>query len=371
MEELPLDQQPAMPPPPGLETNFVDPPSRQPAIIAMSVVFVSLMLLVVSVRTYTRTRILKSWGWDDTTCIIAVIGSLANLGSFMKLLDLGLGLHMWDIPMSVFMSESNARFLAAGITYPRTVGFTKISILLLYKRLFPIAKMKIAIWVGIAIIGTLYGAFIITSAVNIGICVTVGTDISPFCDFVHTGLVIWQAATNVVTDFYLVILPIPSVLKLKLSRKKKIGLCLTFASGLGACAASIARLIISVKNVYGGWDVMWVSGELALYSIAEVNIGIIVACVFTFPVFFTRLVESRVCSKLKSSLGLSGQNCGSSSVLPIREQHTIRAVGPGVSEPGDLAKRHILRERGISWSVDSGQSTLVPRGEDDVKDGMI
>jgi hypothetical protein len=178
------------------------------------------------------------------------------------------------------------QFLAAGITYPWTVGFTKISILLLYKRLFPVAKMKIAIWVGIAVIGTLYGAFIIMSAVNIGICVTVGPDISPFCDFVHTGSVIWQAATNVVTDFYLVILPIPQVLKLKLSKKKKIGLCLTFASGLGcvpfptsiflfnevnletssACAASIARLIISVKNLYGGWDVMWVSGELALYS---------------------------------------------------------------------------------------------------------
>lgn len=122
------------------------------------------------------------------------------------------------------------------------------------------------------------------SAVNIGICVTVGPDISPFCDFVHTGSVVWQAATNVVTDFYLVILPIPQVLKLKLSKKKKVGLCLTFASGLGyghpspcyfiwltwkydsACAASIARLIISVKNLYGGWDVMWVSGELALYS---------------------------------------------------------------------------------------------------------
>ncbi|OJJ64192.1 hypothetical protein ASPSYDRAFT_84214 [Aspergillus sydowii CBS 593.65] len=377
MEELPLDQQPAMPPPPGFETDFVDPPSRQPAIIAMSAVFVSLMLLAVSVRAYTRTRILKSWGWDDTTCIIAVIGSLANLGSFMKLLDLGLGLHMWDIPVTVFMSESNARFLAAGITYPWTVGFTKISILLLYKRLFPVAKMRIAIWVGIAIIGILYGSFIIMSAVNIGICVTVGTDISPFCDFVHTGLVIWQGASNVVTDFYLVVLPIPQVLKLKLSRKKKIGLCLTFASGLGACGASIARLIISVKNIYGGWDVMWVSGEIALYSIAEVNIGIIVACVFTFPVFLTRLRESKVCSKLKSSLGLSGQDSGSSSVLPIREQHIIRAVGPGVSEPGDLAKRHILRAMEIEWSVDSGQSTLVSKsagkeeGENDVKSGMV
>ncbi|OJI98269.1 hypothetical protein ASPVEDRAFT_880951 [Aspergillus versicolor CBS 583.65] len=366
--ELPLNQQPATPPPPGFKTNFVDPPSQQPAIIAMSAVFISLMLLAVSVRAYTRTLILKSWGWDDTTCIFAVIGSLANLGSFMK----RLGLHMWDIPVTVFMSDSNGRFLAAGITYPWTVGFTKISILLLYKRLFPVAKMKIAIWVGIAVIGTLYGAFIIMSAVNIGICVTVGPDISPFCDFVHTGSVIWQTATNVVTDFYLVILPIPQVLKLKLSRKKKVGLCLTFASGLGACAASIARLIISVKNLYGGWDVMWVSGELALYSIAEVNIGIIVACVFTFPVFFTKLLESKVCGKLRSSLGLSGQGSGSSSVLPIRERHTIRAVGPGVSGKGDLDKRHIFYEREVEWSVHSGQSTLVSRlTENDLKREVV
>lgn len=26
-----------------------------------------------------------------------------------KVLDLGLGLHMWDIPVRVFMSESNGR----------------------------------------------------------------------------------------------------------------------------------------------------------------------------------------------------------------------------------------------------------------------
>ncbi len=48
-----------------------------------------------------------------------------------------------------------------------------------------------------------------------------------------------------------------------------------------------------------------------------------------------------------------------------------------MSEPGDLAKRHILRAMEIEWSVDSGQSTLVSKsagkeeGENDVKSGMV
>ncbi|KAI9375556.1 hypothetical protein BJX61DRAFT_549254 [Aspergillus egyptiacus] len=351
MEGIPLELQPAVPPPPGVESNFDDPPSRQPAIIAMLAVFVSLMLLAVLVRVYARARILKSWGWDDTTCILTAIGSLANMGSFVKLLDLGLGRHMWDIPVTVFMSESNARFLAASIAYPWTVGFTKISILLLYRRLFPLSRIRIGIWIGIIMIGTLYGAFIIISGVNIAKCVTVSPNISPFCDFVHLGLVIWQAAFNVVTDFYLVILPLPRILRLQISTKRKIGLCITFASGLGACAASIARLAISVRNLFTGWDAMWVSGKLALYSIAEINIGIIVSCVFTFPIFFSRLRQSKLCSKLSSLFSRRGS--GSSSGVHLQEPQTIRAVGPGMSEPGETSKHHIFRALEVEWSVDS------------------
>ncbi|KAL6238782.1 hypothetical protein BDW75DRAFT_236981 [Aspergillus navahoensis] len=349
---------PAMPPPPGVESNFVDPPSRQTSVIVMASIFVPLMFLAVATRVYVRTRVIRNWGWDDTTCVLAAIGSLANMASYMKLLDLGLGLHMWDIPVGIFMSESNARFLAANITYPWTVGFAKLSILLLYKRLFPTPREKLLIGIGIGVVGTLYFGFIIMAIVNIARCVTTAPGVNHFCDFVHEGLVIWQAAVNVFTDFYVVVLPIPCVIQLQMSLKRKFGLVITFATGVGACGASLARLIISVIGLQNN-DSMWQSAELALYSIAEINIGIIVACVCTFPIVFSRLRESDVSSsvtRLVHSLLRNSRSSSKSSLLPVQEQDIIRAVGPGVSHNGKTKYHVWSRAREVEASFDSSRS---------------
>ena len=42
-----------------------------------------------------------------------------------------------------------------------------------------------------------------------------------------------QSVINVVTDFYVLLLPIPRLVKLQVSRRRQIGLLLTFLSGLG------------------------------------------------------------------------------------------------------------------------------------------
>ncbi|KAL3473144.1 hypothetical protein BJX99DRAFT_234306 [Aspergillus californicus] len=52
---------------------------------------------------------------------------------------------MWDIPLSTFLDPDNNRLLSASFSYPWTVGFAKISILLLYRRLFPFSRELIAI----------------------------------------------------------------------------------------------------------------------------------------------------------------------------------------------------------------------------------
>lgn len=56
---------PASPPPPGVLSNFIDPPSHRPEIIALEGVFLSLMLMAVAVRIFVRLRVIKTWGWDD------------------------------------------------------------------------------------------------------------------------------------------------------------------------------------------------------------------------------------------------------------------------------------------------------------------
>jgi hypothetical protein len=56
---------PAMPPPPGVTPNFVDPRNRTNVYIVVYTTFTSLVVLFVSLRLYAKIWITRSIGWDD------------------------------------------------------------------------------------------------------------------------------------------------------------------------------------------------------------------------------------------------------------------------------------------------------------------
>jgi hypothetical protein len=49
--------------------NFVNPPSRQTAIIILEAIFTPLMLLAVAARVWVRTCIVRLWGAEDSKWI--------------------------------------------------------------------------------------------------------------------------------------------------------------------------------------------------------------------------------------------------------------------------------------------------------------
>lgn len=148
-----------------------------------------------------------------------------------------------------------------------------------------------------------------------------------------------NAVFNVVSDFWILIMPFPQLLKLQLRVRQKIGLIIVFAAGL-ACAHpppflllplylavldSSNPIAVHVHPVWPGWlsseSIMrtpmffgykpstlssrsypslstwclqntWlqtVSTDHSYRRIVEMNVGIIVACVSTFPICFTNL----------------------------------------------------------------------------------
>jgi heme/copper-type cytochrome/quinol oxidase subunit 4 len=105
----------------------------------------------------------------------------------------------------------------ADITEP-SIGLTKLALLLLYYRLFSAdTTAKIGILAGIVFIcicyTTLMFLFIFLSADK-----TVPVNKT-------------MAIINVLTDSYILVLPIYSLLKLHIPKKRKIGLALVFATG--------------------------------------------------------------------------------------------------------------------------------------------
>ena len=56
---------PAHLPPPGVKSNFIDPVTRAPDLVATSVLCLSVMVVCVAIRFYTKLHIKHKWGWDD------------------------------------------------------------------------------------------------------------------------------------------------------------------------------------------------------------------------------------------------------------------------------------------------------------------
>lgn len=180
---------------------------------------------------------------------------------------LGLGKDMWEVPFPnisdiLFVSEpptdvtpASASFLTFAqyfwideFLYIATLSATKISILLLYLRIFPSTvshRFRIAIF---ALIGVVACYFIILEFLILFSC----NPISYFWhqwDGEHQGhcfntnaQIFAGAAVNIALDIVVLVLPIPKIMKIDVSYKKRIGIVLTFFVGGFSIICSIVRL---------------------------------------------------------------------------------------------------------------------------------
>lgn len=132
---------PSAKPPEGVQPNFVNPESRATATIVFSVIFTCFMLVIVSLRMYTKAFVVKQWHWDDCKAIEHIISHrdteknsllrpwntpgcflrrhdyircVTRLTSTLLLLpcivfEKGLGPHQWDVPLSTFLDNNTFR----------------------------------------------------------------------------------------------------------------------------------------------------------------------------------------------------------------------------------------------------------------------
>lgn len=94
--QVPLYDIPVGKPPPGVHSNFIDPPSLEAVSLTISVVMTTLALLFVIVRLYANSRLPRGLAIDDCKictlyhgfqhlikldfCIIATVLSIAHTG---------------------------------------------------------------------------------------------------------------------------------------------------------------------------------------------------------------------------------------------------------------------------------------------------
>ncbi|RMX77454.1 hypothetical protein D0869_09879 [Hortaea werneckii] len=254
-------------------------------------------LFSVIFRILARSRLLEGpgFGWDDWTILIA----LGLLVAASGLLDESLGKDTWmlepqhitdvlyvsigKIPISESNADVTQMFFVLEFVYIGILVITKISILLLYLRIFPSTVstwFRVNIWI---VIG-LCSAYCLAMWFSILFeCDPIGYNWTRW-DCEHEGncinaraLIYSSSSINIVLDLMVFFLPFPKLLKLEVSGRKKIGICLTFVLGLFVTICSAVRLQYLVR-----WgdskNPTWDYNPIAIWSAVEGNVSIICCC---------------------------------------------------------------------------------------------
>ncbi|KAJ5670924.1 hypothetical protein N7507_000051 [Penicillium longicatenatum] len=169
--------------------------------------------------------------------------------------------------------------LTAAVIYVPALAFAKVGLIILYHRI--VNKQVIYVWT-LHIISAVVGGYSIAivfalifacnpisrswdSSITEGYCIN------------RNGLYIATAATNIVTDIALILVPIPLVMGLQMPRRQKLGLLILFVVGCATLITSILRLTTLVTYL-NQTDVTYQLAPSQLWIYVEANLIIICPC---------------------------------------------------------------------------------------------
>lgn len=136
-------------------------------------------------------------------------------------------------PVPTIMTYNMYLVSANRISYPITIFFAKLCILLFYLRIFNFNRtLQIIVYAGIALLAAFYLAMIGLAITSLLTCNGFKARTNPFCEAYAGPIQLMSGVFNVVTDFWILLLPFPLLAKLKLRLRQKLGVATVFAAGL-------------------------------------------------------------------------------------------------------------------------------------------
>ncbi|ESZ94893.1 integral membrane protein [Sclerotinia borealis F-4128] len=336
-------------------------------VLYIAVSFSVLETIFVALRYWAQYLARKPFGIDDGLILLAYL--LCTAGTAVALVGIttgGIGYHVVDVavynPTALILW---AKILVIGaITYTNACCVPKIVILCLYLRIFTGKYSRLTCYILISVILSVAVADTIAAAVMClplnylwdksipgGKCVNI------------PALYRYGSLPNAVTDIFILVVPIPTVWRLQVEMKVKIGLTITFATGSIGMITSIVRCVefFTHNPVEDG---TWNGVRFLYWSIIEPAVYLIAACLpcyrplikpFTRKLNGSLATRERTNSKHISGYGL-GTKSGDRSGFEDLESGTGTVTGKGTED-------YILKEIRITTSVrESDEESLVGNG---------
>ncbi|KAM0437788.1 hypothetical protein ACHAPT_002153 [Fusarium lateritium] len=239
------------------------------------IIFFVLTPIFLVVRFWSRIARKSGLGWDDWTILLSFACVLTVQILMMISCEYGFGQHIKNLaPKNKLMALE--LFYVAQIFYKLTINLTKISILLLYLRIFVQRWFRISCYTLIALISCY---MIATAASSVWQCKPIrgawDKSTKPTCINLTKN---WyaNAGFSIATDVLILMLPMQPIWASKLSMAHKRGLMLVFALGGFVTVTSIMRattLRFSTTSPNTTYDI-----TSTLWTMIEENVAIICAC---------------------------------------------------------------------------------------------
>ncbi|KAL2193411.1 hypothetical protein P885DRAFT_45508 [Corynascus similis CBS 632.67] len=286
--------------------------SRGPNILATCFITWTIAFILVLMRFWTRARIVHALGWADWFIAFALVRAAGLCVSYVIQVKHALGKHVWDVDMpNGFIAMLRAWWFSL-LLYIISLSLTKVSICLLYLKIFTFEWARRAAYLVLIIV-------IITSLWAVSITFTYCIPLQATWDptvkatFCHSQPTWWvNTGITIATDVMIFVLPIPIVSPLKLPRRQKLVLLCVFTIGFFVCIVSFVRLfiLIQVKNSKDP-DYTYMPARLSYLTALEVHTAIVVACAMTlkplvqrfFPALFTPRSDGTYSGGHSASIG--------------------------------------------------------------------
>ncbi|KGO70655.1 hypothetical protein PITC_055460 [Penicillium italicum] len=291
--------------------------NRQPGLIALCVVMLTLAVVSVALRCWSiwcsRTH---KFGYDDAFAILTLPFIVTESALMFYWISLGLGRHSATLPVSHQPTGAKIIFAAAYL-YDACITLPKLSVLCFYHRVLGQGArwVRPTLWaVGALCVCWLIASWLATTFQCTPVHASWEAVPNSKC-FTQWKFFTGTAAPSAVLDVVILLIPLPLLWTLQMTKAKKVMLTGLFICGYSVVILSIGRLVTLLKA--GSTleeDLTWTTIEYIYWVQCEGPISLMSVCLPNIMELARRL---RNRNKLPSpgALSLSGSKRTASDLL--------------------------------------------------------
>ncbi|KAM0466820.1 hypothetical protein ACHAPV_000329 [Trichoderma viride] len=231
-------------------------------------------------------------GGDDWMAVATIlVGIPSTVISAYKVTDHGLGRDIWTLTPSQ-ITNFGLYFWIMEILYFLEVAMLKLSLLLFYIRIFPGKTVRNILWATFAACSAFGLSFALVAVFQ---CTPVKFYWEKW-DGEHHGTclninsIAWSnAAISIAIDIWVLAIPLWQLKDLNLDWRRKVGVGMMFCIGAFVAVVSILRLRSLIKFGSDSINPTWDFFDVSVWSVVEINVGLICVCLPSFRVLLVRL----------------------------------------------------------------------------------